>query len=462
MRWSLVLALLAGVAVADDTTTTDSTTDSTTTASTTESSTSSLALSDATTVTDPSSVVPTGSYEIYSTTITLADGHDLTSTITQNASATTGNSTSSYTTTHNSVTVLVGGGGTTTLGSNTTMNATATSTSTSAIATNTRPCNGYAEYCERSYSNITMVAAHNSPFVRKGNAAANQEFTVKYQLDDGIRMLQFQAHNQNGTMELCHTSCSLLDVGTLEDYLTTVTKWIRENPYDVVTILMGNYDYVSPSHFVPAIQSSGLYDYVYTPSKIPMGLDDWPTLSEMIISGKRAVLFMDYQANQTAYPWLMDEFSQMWETPFSPTNRSFPCTEQRPGDITVAQAKKRMYMANHNLNIELSFGSIDLLIPNTAVISETNAYNATGSLGTMARECTEKWDRPPNFLLVDYYNDGNFNGSVFEVAAEMNNVTFNNQSCCGTASAAVHGVSMSSVSTLMLVAAGVQFFLSAF
>jgi hypothetical protein len=33
-----------------------------------------------------------------------------------------------------------------------------------------------------------MVAAHNSPFVRKGNAAANQDFTVKYQLDDGVRM----------------------------------------------------------------------------------------------------------------------------------------------------------------------------------------------------------------------------------------------------------------------------------
>lgn len=45
------------------------------------------------------------------------------------------------------------------------------------------------------------------------------------------------------------------------------------------------------------------------------------------------------------------------------------------------------------------------------------------------------WGRPPNFLLVDYYNDGSTNGSVFEVAAEMNNVTYNGH-CCGTTTSA--------------------------
>jgi hypothetical protein len=45
----------------------------------------------------------------------------------------------------------------------------------------------------------------------------------------------------------------------------------------------------------------------------------------------------------------------------------------------------------------------------------------------------EQWDRPPNFLLVDYYNIGSpNNGSVFEVAARANNVTYNRR-CCGMA-----------------------------
>lgn len=38
------------------------------------------------------------------------------------------------------------------------------------------------------------------------------------------------------------------------------------------------------------------------------------------------------------------------------------------------------------------------------------------------------WPRPPKFLMVDDYNVGN--GSVFEVAAQQNNVTYT-RSCCG-------------------------------
>lgn len=74
---------------------------------------------------------------------------------------------------------------------------------------------------------------------------------------------------------------------------------------------------------------------------------------------------------------------------------------------------------------------------------------------------TGDWNRPPNFLLVDYYNYGNVNGSVFEVAAEMNNVTYN-RTCCGQESAAVPGMSSASRSTMLMVAAGLQFFLFAF
>jgi hypothetical protein len=197
-------------------------------------------------------------------------------------------------------------------------------------------------------------------------------------------------HNLNGTMQLCHSSCDMLNVGTLEDYLTDVTDWMKQHPYDVVTILIGNYDYVDPGNFTAPIENSGLMDLVFTPPMIPMGLDDWPSLGTIILSGKRALVFMDYQANQTAYPWLMDEFSQMWETPFSPTDREFPCTVQRPPDLAEDAARERMYMANHNLNLEINIASLNLLIPNTALLNETNADSGYGSLGRMSDNCTSK------------------------------------------------------------------------
>ena len=70
-----------------------------------------------------------------------------------------------------------------------------------------------------------------------------KEFPVTQQLNDGIRVLQGQAHLVNGTLYFCHTSCDLLNEGTVEDYLRQVTAWIRTHPFDVVTIIFGNYNW---------------------------------------------------------------------------------------------------------------------------------------------------------------------------------------------------------------------------
>lgn len=192
----------------------------------------------------------------------------------------------------------------------------------------------------------------------------------------------------NDTIYLCHTSCDILNTGTLEDYLKEVTAWMKDNPYDVISIIISNFDLVAPKNFVAPIEASGLINYVYTPPKMPMGLDDWPRLADFILSGKRAVVFLDYMANQTEVPYLLEQFSQMWETPFSPTNRDFPCTVQRPPGLKPKQAKNRLYMANHNLNLEVNLMGFSMLVPNTILVNETNAVEGYGSLGKMGQDCT--------------------------------------------------------------------------
>jgi hypothetical protein len=126
--------------------------------------------------------IPTGvTYLSISTTITLSQSSVIQ---TGNASIGTANSTSSgteSTTSSNSLTLI---GGTATVQSN----ETASSTASAPRRTNTQACNGYSEFCSRSYSNITMVTAHNSNFIRKNNAASNQDLSVADQLNDGIRM----------------------------------------------------------------------------------------------------------------------------------------------------------------------------------------------------------------------------------------------------------------------------------
>ncbi|KAK4153908.1 PI-PLC X domain-containing protein 1 [Chaetomidium leptoderma] len=365
---------------------------------------------------------PSGSYQTPSSRITIA---------TSSLPTDLGPLTASYTYTSelNTVTYLTGSPSTTASG-----NGTASSTSTAPPRpTNTRPCNNYPELCARKYSNITHIGCHNSPFVRAGSAAANQQFPTVDQLNDGVRFLQAQMQwPVNGTTpHLCHTSCDLLDAGPLTNWLRQVRDWVAAHPYDVVTLLLGNGNYSNPEKYVRAIEDSGIKQFVYTPSVVPMAVDDWPTLGQMILSGQRVVMFLDYMANQTAYPWLMDQFSQMWESPFDPVDTAFPCTVQRPPDLKPEEARRRLYMMNHNLNVEVSLLGQAILVPAVSQLNVTNGVEGVGSLGMAANNCRTDWGRAPNILNVDYYNFGSFPGSVFEVAAMMNNVSFERRPCCG-------------------------------
>jgi len=353
-----------------------------------------------------------------------------------------GNTTGTSTRTTDSQVILSGRPHTTTA-VNGTSNATSTSTSSSAEPTNTTPCNNYPEFCSRAYGNITEVAAHNSPFVKAGNAAANQALDVTTQLNDGIRLLQGQVHFNGSVPHFCHSSCDILDVGPITEYLGKVYDWVSSHPYDVVTILIGNGAYDNGSYppvtdYAPFLEETGLVQYAYLPPKIPMAITDWPTLGSMILTGKRVVFFMDYNANQTAVPYVLDEFSQMWETPYDPTNRSFPCTLQRPPGLSTADAVDRLYMVNHNLNYDISILGNSLLVPNIPLLNITNDNGTEfGSLGLSAQQCNTTWNYPPKFLNVDYYNVGN--GTVFDVAAKYNNVTYN-RVCCGKAASAASGL----------------------
>lgn len=194
-----------------------------------------------------------------------------------------------------------------------------TQTTTTARPTNTQPCNNHVELCTRKYGNITEVGAHNSPFVRPGNSGSNQELDVTHQLNDGIRFLQAQIQfPENGTEpHFCHTSCDLLDAGPITKWLTEVRRWVDSHPYDVITIMLGNGNFSKPSLYAPYIEETGIVKYAYEAPVQPMALDDWPTLEYLILRGKRVIMFMDYEANQTAYPWLLDEFSAMSEVGLS-------------------------------------------------------------------------------------------------------------------------------------------------
>jgi hypothetical protein len=375
---------------------------------------------------------PTGPYSSYATQITLSNDQS----DDNNGTTTTASDTLP---TSSSFTITDGNG---------------TMTSTAPQPSNTQPCNNYVELCTRKYSNITNVGCHNSPFVRPGNSGSNQEVGVTTQLDDGVRFLQAQIQwpDNSSVPHFCHTSCDLLDAGPITDWLGEVARWVAAHPFDVVTVLLGNGNYSHPSLYAPYIEQSGILKHAYQAPYLPMTLDDWPTLEDMIVRGKRVVMFLDYSADQVAYPWLLDEFAQMWETPFDPLDRDFPCTVQRPPDLAEDAARDRLYLMNHNLNAEFNVFGAQLLVPAVSLLNETNNATGYGSLGEAARNCRADWGRAPNVLNVDYYNYGDPPGSVFEVAAQMNNVTYD-WNCCGQLTSAAPTLSRFAVTPLAWIVA---------
>jgi hypothetical protein len=76
---------------------------------------------------------------------------------------------------------------------------------------------------------------------------------------------------------------------------------------------MVNIDNLPATTFATAFQSAGLASHTYSPATAAPALSDWPTLGTLIDAGTTVVAFMDNQADFTSVPYLIDEFSNIWE-----------------------------------------------------------------------------------------------------------------------------------------------------
>lgn len=160
-------------------------------------------------------------------------------------------------------------------------------------------CNGNIALCSKKYSDVSQIGTHDSAF-DGALPTDNQNLSVEDQLDAGIRMLQAQTHNFLNDIYLCHTSCFLEDSGLLVDYLKTIAVWIAANPNEVVTLLLTNGDGIDVATYGLRMDTAGLSQYAYAPTT-QLALADWPTLQQLIDSGKRLVMFMGVFNSFTHY-----------------------------------------------------------------------------------------------------------------------------------------------------------------
>lgn len=256
-------------------------------------------------------------------------------------------------------------------------------------------CNGSSALCGRRFDRVAYATTHNGMSNADDNwIAPNQTHGIERQLRDGIRGLMLDTHEYRRDTWLCHGDC-LFGKRLLADGLCAITRFLDENPGEVVTLIFESY--ISADQAEEAFRRSGLIDYVHAH---PLGAP-WPTLGEMVSRDERLVAFSAREGG--ARPWYHDYFAHAFENPYA---------ARTPGELSCAvdrgSASNSLFVLNHFLTAPL------------ADIELARMINPDPFFTNRVRQCTAERGRPPNFVTVDFYDVG----ALMPVVEALNNGAF--------------------------------------
>lgn len=290
-------------------------------------------------------------------------------------------------------------------------------------------CNGHVGLCDRPANEVAYAASHNAMSISNyGWLWPSHDGTIADQLDAGVRALLIDTHygdteetlaaalkelppeaqavareaieagnlaSQKQAAFLCHIACGL-GSRVFTDTLNEIAAFMAANPREVLFVIIQ--DAVSPADTAAAFASAGLERYIYDhPADAP-----WPTLGEMIGTGNRLVVMAEEDGPPPS--WYQNVWDSTMETPYKFINYGdFSCAANRGGD------DKPFFLLNH----WIQRGS-----PNRVDATIVNDYDF---LLRRARQCEAERGKMPNFIAVNFYQ----NGDVFRVVDTLNNVTRN-------------------------------------
>lgn len=249
-------------------------------------------------------------------------------------------------------------------------------------------CNGATALCARRFNEVAYATTHNAMSNAEDQfQAPNQHYAVTRQLQDGVRALMLDIHVYQNEVYLCHEDCQFLGRKLLLDGLAEIRTFLHDHPNEIVSIIFESY--VSAEQTAAVFQQAGLLPFLHAqPRNQP-----WPTLAEMIDSGRRLVVFSDTGAAPIA--WYHHVWNYAFETPYSFEKAAdFTCAPNR-GDPAHS-----LFILNHFLTRTVG----------RPQLAEMVNYNPL--LGERAAQCMASNDRLPNFVTVDFYDIGDVLGVV--------------------------------------------------
>lgn len=211
-----------------------------------------------------------------------------------------------------------------------------------------------------------------------------------------------------------YTPC-LLDNGRtpLINVLQNVKFFLATHPHEVFTLLVEDH-IENHQELTNIFTQAGLIPYAHSqdPNKL------WPTLQEMIISGKRLVIFVTTSVDSATYPWFNSEGPYKW----LPTRGTFSNVEELQrvtienelgvplGAQTIEQdPKNKILIISHTITNGFTGNKTSATAINSRAIFRNRMKNMCTAL-----------NRIVNFISVDFYEHPN--NDVFDVVDEINGV----------------------------------------
>lgn len=90
----------------------------------------------------------------------------------------------------------------------------------------------------------------------------------------------------------------------------------------MVTLVIVNIDNLAATEFATVFESTGLNTKSYSPSASYLPVSEWPTLGTLIDNGTTLVTFMDNTADFSTVPYIIDEFTNIWEDAYGEFERT--------------------------------------------------------------------------------------------------------------------------------------------
>jgi hypothetical protein len=248
-------------------------------------------------------------------------------------------------------------------------------------------CNGAIELCAKRYDEVSYPTTHNAMSnAEDGWQSPNQNLNIAHQLDGGVRGLMLDVHEWGDGILLCHGFCPLGSL-PLADGLSIIADYLHDHRGEVVTIIFESYTTAAAIADGFAESGADRYVHVHTPGT------PWPTLRELIDRDERLIVFTDSEGG--AYDWYMDVWAHAFETPFAAeTVDDFTC------DLGRGDGANPLFIFNHFLTAPL------------AVPDQAPTVNADPFLLDRARTCMQARGRLPNFVTLDFYDQGNLLDAV--------------------------------------------------